>query len=475
MQSCAFYNKILFLFIITITTQGYSQLSKTHYIPPLTSAEFGNATPEEQYIYISTPSTSDISYTIKPVGQPTSSYITGNVSNTNAQELFLENGNGQLFIPSSLTSTIVKDRGYIIEAEAPIYVSVRMNAGGGAQAGALVSKGLSALGTTFRVGSYTNQNPQDNYLNFVSVMATEDNTQVTFSDLPAGLIIKNYSSTIPVSVDLNKGESYTIATNSSFSVANRDGLIGCLVSSDKDIVVNCGSANGSFHNGPSRDYGLDQIVGLNKVGKEYIFVKGDGENGWENILIVAHTNNTSISINGNASVATINAGDYYLIEGNEYNASGNMYVETSEPVFAYQGVGATNNEANQGLFFVPPLSCEARGNLDNIANIERIGFTTYNGGISVVTKVGATVTINNNSISSFSTIGPSIVDGNPNYVTYKVTGLFGNISVQSTDELYCAYFNFNGVATSGSFYSGFPSAPEINFDTQFQNSRKLYS
>ena len=31
--------------------------------------------------------------------------------------------------------------------------------------------------------------------------------------------------------------------------------------------------------------------------------------------------------------------------------------------------------------------------------------------------------------------------------------------------MYCAYFNQNGSASSGSFYSGFPSSPEINFDT----------
>ncbi|WP_158655312.1 T9SS type B sorting domain-containing protein [Flavivirga eckloniae] len=441
-------------------------MSKVHYIPPLTSAEFGNANPEVQYIYLSTPNTTDIPFTIKPVGQPPSNYITGIVSNTNPQRIFLDSGNGQLFIPSSQTSTVVNNRGYIIEAESTIYVSVRMNAGGGAQAGALVSKGLSALGTTFRVGSYTNENPQDNYLNFVSVMATEDNTQVTFSNLPAGIIIKNYSGTTPINTTLNKGESYTVATNSSSSVINRDGLIGCLVNSDKPIVVNCGSANGSFHNGGSRDYGLDQIVGLDKVGTEYIFVKGDGDNNWENILIVAHTDNTTISINGNAPIATINAGDYYLIEGNNYT-NGNMYVETSLPVFAYQGVGATSSEANQGMFFVPPLSCEARGNLDNIANIEDIGNTTYVGGITIVTKLGATVTINNTPITNFSTIGPNPVSGKTDYITYKVTGLSGNISVESSDELYCAYFNFNGAATSGSFYSGFPSAPEINFNAQF--------
>ncbi len=467
MQSSAFLKKIFLIFIMAISTQGYAQLSKTHYIPPLTSAEFGNANPGDQYIYLSTPSASDIPYTIMPIGQPVSNYITGNVSNANPRQIPLGSGNGQLFIPSPQTSTVVNNKGYIIEAEGTIYVSIRMNAGGGAQAGALVSKGLPALGTTFRVGSYTNENPQDNYLNFASVMATEDNTQVTFSDLPAGIIIKNYSGAIPVNTTLNKGESYTIATNSSSSVTNRDGLIGCLINSDKPIVVNCGSANGSFSNGGGRDYGIDQIVDVSKVGTEYIFVKGDGNDAWENILIVAHTDNTTVSINGSTPVATINAGDYYLIEGNNYNASGNMYVETSMPVFAYQGVGATTSEANQGLFFVPPLSCEARGKLDNIANIENIGNTNYNGGVTVVTKSGATVTINNTPISNFSTTGPNTVDGKPDYVTYKVVGLSGNISVESSDELYCAYFNFNGAATSGSFYSGFPSAPEINFDAQF--------
>ena len=42
-----------------------------------------------------------------------------------------------------------------------------MNAGGFAQAGALVSKGENALGTKFRIGTYDNKgNPQANYMNF---------------------------------------------------------------------------------------------------------------------------------------------------------------------------------------------------------------------------------------------------------------------------------------------------------------------
>ena len=462
-----YIKRLFFILIFFISSQVFSQLSKTHYIPPLTSSSFGNANPEDQYIYISTPSNSLVPYTIIPVGQPVANYITGTVSNNTPQVEFIGTGNGQLFVSSNSTSLVTNNKGYIIEAEAPIYISVRMNAGGGAQAGALVSKGLSALDTVFRIGSYTNENPQDNYLNFVSVMASEDGTQVTFDNLPSGLIIKNYTGTTPVSLILNEGESYTIATNSFDNVTNRDGLIGCLVTSDKPIVVNCGSANGSFDNGGGRDYGIDQIAGLSKVGKEYIFVRGGGNNEWENVLIVPHTYPTEIFINGSTFPITITAASRYaLIEGNSFNTNGNMYIRTSEDVFAYQGVGSTS-EANQGMFFVPPLSCETRGNIDNIANIDNIGGTNYSGGISIVTKVGANVTVNNLPLSNFSTIGPSSVDGKTDYVTYKVTGLVNNVSVQGDDELYVAYFNVNGAATSGSFYSGFPSNPEINFDAQF--------
>jgi hypothetical protein len=142
-----------------------------------------------------------------------------------------------------------------------------------------------------------------------------------------------------------------------------------------------------------------------------------------------------------------------------------MYVNTSKNVFAYQGVGGNgNNEPNQGMFFVPPLSCNNRGDLNSIANIQNIGPRVYNGGITIVTNRGSDVQVNGQPIANFAPAGPFDVDGNPDYVTYKVLGLNDNVSVLSTGELYCAYFNFNGVATSGSFYSGFPSPPEIDFN-----------
>lgn len=107
-----------------------------------------------------------------------------------------------------------------------------------------------------------------------------------------------------------------------------------------------------------------------------------------------------------------------VINLTQINANGNLLVETTKPVFAYQGISANNSEANQGLFFVPPLSCENRGKVDNIPNIETIGGVTFTGGITILTNKNATVNINSQPISNFATSGPFDVDGNAGYVTY---------------------------------------------------------
>ncbi|MFD2568062.1 IgGFc-binding protein, partial [Pseudotenacibaculum haliotis] len=452
---------MLFCFSLT-----YGQLSNKHYIPPLTSAESGNALPGLQYIYISTPSNQDISYSIKPLGQTPAGYIHGIVNNASPAEVFLGNSFGQLYINPSTTSTIYNNKGYIIEASEPIYASIRTRSSNDSQAAALVSKGELALGTTFRAGSFTNENASDNnYLSFISVLATQDNTAISFDDLPVGLTVKNYTGTFPIQVTLDEGETYVLAVDTGESNINKDGLIGALIESNYPIAVNTGSTSGSFSNTGGRDFGIDQIVDLSKVGNEYIFVKGSGSNRVENPLIVAHTDNTIININGVSNIATINAGEYYVIEGDNYSTDDNMYVSTSQPVFAYQGIGGLGNDHNQGFFFVPPLNCENRTNVNNIAHIEKIGAETYTGEVIIITNNGATVTINDSPINTYTVQGPFTVPGKTDYVTYKVTNLSGNIAVKSNQELYCAYINTNTDASSGSFYSGFPSPPQIDFST----------
>ena len=482
---------IFFIFLNTISVKA--QLSKVHYIPPITahSAPNSNAYPRDQYIYISTPSTLDVSYSIQPMGAPPSQYISGTVSNSTPDVQFIGSGATNFAIVNNelYGGRVLDNFGYIITADAPIYVAFRLrassrNGGTYPQAGALVSKGLSALGTSFRSGTYTSENPGfdnngANYLNFISVMATENNTSVVFDNLDKRLELLNITSplgtgTFSITINLDKGETYLISAEAEDSEFNEDGLIGVSINSDKPIAVNSGSANGSFHNGGGRDYGIDQIVGADKIGREYVFVKGNGGNGWENILIVADEDNTEIFINESTTpVGTlINAGDYYLIEGESYSlgSSGRtMYVNTSKNVYAWQGIGL-GSEANQGMFFVPPLSCQSQGEVNNIPLIEYIGSSLFGGYVTVVTNETATVTFSdaNNSNKSLDDVifsggvnvtGPETVDG-ANYKAYIIQNLRGNVSVESTEELYCAYYNQNGAATSGGFYSGFISPPE---------------
>ena len=397
--------KALYIFILLFTSISYSQLSKTHYIPPLTHAAEGNANAVDQWMYISTPSTSPVNVSILPVGG-TAQTIT--VQNNQPQKVQIStNGYSQLYVEANTTSQVMNNKGYIIDADKPIYVSVRVNAGGfegnddsSAQAGALVTKGLDGLGRTFRVGTFNSQSNSanfNNYLNFLSVMATEDNTTVNFTNnYTSGFVIENYSGQFPINnIQLNRGESYVIAlelkdtstaTTQDAVTRNRDGLIGTLIQSDKDIVVNSGSSNGSFHIGGARDYGIDQIVDLSRVGKEYILVRGDGSDGWENILVVGHEDGTEINIYGSSnSTQTINAGEYHLIEGDLFSSDDNMYISSNKDVFVYQGTGGSG-EANQEMFFVPPISCGSRGDVNNIPFIEEIGTKIFNGAVSIVSR-----------------------------------------------------------------------------------------
>lgn len=489
--------------------QGFGQFSKTHYIPPVTAHINSNTSlPQEQYLYISTPTTTSFNVKITPVGGVP---VNLTISNTTPIEYIIRektanenNFSGlfsQLITPSNTTGGKFSDLGYVIEAESQVYVSVRILAGTNyEQGGALVSKGLAGLGKTFRVGAFptliraSDQNDFingsatgkifDDFLSFVSVMATEDNTTVDFSGFAPGVSILNNT---PTSVNLNSGESYIVVLQSNEKVENFDGLIGVLVESTKPIAVNCGSFNGTNHDRKgSRDMGIDQIVPIERIGQEYIFVRARGNDDIEKPLIVAHQDNTDIFIDGGGvPVATLNAGDYYVVEGSLYGADGNIYVNTSKDAYAYQGIGGTTSAPNQGMFFVPPLNCKTPKIVDNIPFVKNVGqlgvidiyesdgvtikdtrdVSTFDAGLAIITQSGATVTVNGTNILSLGVpvVQQSVV-GNSNYESYFIENLpasIDNVSIVSTGQLYVASFGANSNAALGGYYSGFEFKPEI--------------
>lgn len=466
--------KLLFvLFVVFSSINCFSQFSKTHYIPPLSGSS--SVTSEDQFLYISTPNVNPINFRIIELG---GNVITGTVSRSTPYIHNVGFGNDtQLHVDASMANNVFNNKGYIVEADDLIYVSARVTAGSGNQAGELVSKGKASLGNRFRIGAITNlavTNYIDIHTTFISVLASENNTTVNFSDIRTGVQpINSSNGNSPFSIVLNSGESYVMAVQGPHN-PNRDGLIGSLVTSDKPIALNCGSFGGS--NAPGNlDLGFDQIVPAERINNnEYIFIKSTGIDMVETVLLVADLDNTEIYLGGATTpTTTINAGDYVVFDGSYFDGNGNLYISTSQKVFAYQTIGDNSavDQRNQEMFFVPPLSCQTPRIIDNIPSINFVGNRQFTGRVTIVTKTGAALNFIIDGVNytladlsmMINVVGPTTVLGNADYETYVITGLTGDVSVFSTEELYLAAYGTSGAATFGGFYSGFTFEPEISF------------
>ena len=197
--------KFLHLFLVLLFSLNcFAQFSKTHYIPPLSNADgmpIGN-----QYLYISCPSITPVNFVLKEIGGST---INATVSRDTPFVYDAASGTpNQLFIDQSSVNSIVSNKGYIVEADDVVYVSVRIDSANGFQAGAVVSKGLAALGTNFRIGGFINTltaTYSDIHYTFVSILATENNTTVNFSNIKVGAVLTNNAAAgnTPASIVLN--------------------------------------------------------------------------------------------------------------------------------------------------------------------------------------------------------------------------------------------------------------------------------
>ena len=287
--------KLFLIFFTFLSISCIAQFSKTHYIPPLSGSNLVPA--QEQYLYISTPSLTPVKVKINAIGVG----ITNATVSQNSPYVY-SIGFGtdtQLMASSGFLNATLSDKGFIIEAESLVYVAARVNAGNYNQAGSLVSKGLSALGKEFRIGAYTNTattNSSPARYTFLSILATENNTLIEFKDIKPGVTLINNAAVgnTPPSVTLNKGQSYVLATEDN-SIANKDGLIGALVKSNKPIAFNCGAFGGTNGNlNGNLDLGFDQIVPIENIRSKntnetkYIFVRGFGLDITERPLLVAH-------------------------------------------------------------------------------------------------------------------------------------------------------------------------------------------
>ncbi|MEM8928104.1 MAG: DUF11 domain-containing protein [Bacteroidota bacterium] len=469
--------QLFLLFILLSCSIGYAQLSDLHYLPPLRQGA-NNAAIRDQAIYLSTPETT--AFTVNAYqGTNTTPIATFSISNISPAVYTLADGNNNItLVDDSNTGVVLTSGGLRFEAPGGnnFYVNYRGNSN--SQGASLTSKGRVALGQNFKWGGVPNLGSENSKSNTLGIMATEDNTTITLSDYDpdcefrvgtnrAGITADSYT------ITLDENESFVFETyiGTSPTPAHERGWIGASIVSDKDIAISNGSMNYGRQAGSSnRDAGIDQPVPENRLGKEYVFVRGNGNsNGWTEFpLIIAIENNTQIFVNGSTTpIATLNDGDFFEIPSSNYssNAVGaNMYVETSKDVYAYQCMGGSTQAYTQGLNFVAPVNCLLPDTMDNIPNITDAAGITISGGVTIIaatTTPDANITVTDGS-GTVTLPASSPVAGTTDWKTFYIPNLTGNVSVQSTGPVAVGFFGFNGARGVAGYYSGFDTVPDID-------------
>ena len=454
------------LFLLLSFFISQAQLSNKHWLPPIHARQ--QSIVEDHHIYISTAETTPF---LVSVTYGSGQAVAGSpfLISKNSPKI-LQIGTSQpsrMFVSTTDLNVVESDKGLIIEGPEDFYVSFRMRSENHAET--IISKGRPGIGTEFRLGSLPN-GEDASPRNFVaSVMATENNTIITLSDYDAGVVFTTNNS--PLTADsqtftLNAGQSIVFSGYTD-TPENLEGFIGALLVSTKPVAVITGNAlagMSTFQAG--QDFTLDQIVGTDKIGNEYIFIRGNGNNGNELPLLIAHEDNTQIFINGNATaITTLNAGDYYLVPSSNYQGinNQNMYVVTSKPIYAYQILAGNTSFATSGLNFIPPLSCFFQNSV-YLPEINKIGNTPYEAELMLLTYASSTITINGNPVTALS----EPVLGNLEWVTYRINGYSGNVEITSTGPLAVGVFGYSEENLSGApgtvgyagYYSGFGSEPQ---------------
>ena len=337
-------------------------------------------------------------------------------------------------------------------------------------------KGHNALGLEFMIPS---QNYMDNKSALTpdarssfDIVATEDNTTITIT--PSNTIEVNH--TTPYTIILNKGETYS-ATAASRLAANH--LFGTFVTSDKPIAITI--KDDSVYLNSCYDLLGDQIIPIEKIGNEYIAIKG-ALTSKEGICVNSVYDNTEILVDG-ILVSTINKGQVYKFEISGV-AGTKSYIQTSEPAYVLQ---ITGFGCEGGMALLPAIKCTG----SNKVVFSRTN--TENFEIVLMTKSGSeadfTIISNNDTVVVDSTQFTSII-ALPDYVAAKFSFLTTDVQVgfqtqilNSTAKFHCGVIN--GGASTGCRYGYFSNyevdvtdndcvVTNINFETKNNSNFNIY-
>ena len=471
----------LVLLSLLCSSKLHAQLSDLHYLPPL-KQERNNIGFQGQAIYLSTPVVNPFTVNVYQ-GTNTTPVITITLSNASPYVYPLANGDNNItLVNEANTGVVISNSGLRFESVNGEKFYVNHRGAQSAQGSSLTSKGRAALGKRFRWGG----GPViqgDNTNATLGMMATEDGTTVQVFGYDPSIVFRRGSDNDAItddqlSITLNKGQSfvleYPIRNLSTYNSSKLyDEWMGASVVADKDIVVSLGNALYSPTRDGSRDIAIDQIIPENVLGNEYIFVRGYGSDSLEFGIIIATQNGTEIYVNDSLTpLATIDAGEYYLVPGSYYSGSGttrkgeNMFVRASKQVYAYQSTAGANNPANVDYNFIAPVNFLLDSEVDFIPSIQKVGpSSTIAGGVTIISAASTPdsdleVRVNGN-LQSLAGKRKS-VNGTDLWVTYFLDGLNGDVSVKSTNSIAVGFMGQSGVIGVSGYFSGFETIPSID-------------
>ena len=440
-----------------------AQLSTIHYVPPLYGRDEGIL--HRHFILVSNPNASNTANVIIRDGSG-EVLFEKEVSNQATFKAFLGEGaaaNG-IIDTDQLNTIIRREDNLIVESDIPVYVQIRHTVSQvfddlpDRHLHGLItsSKGDWAVGSRFRTGfgfssnsSLDNNVTPDGRSDFISVMATEDNTTVTFSEMNNRVNLGGGVPT-PNSIDvlLSAGESFTIAHFPDTDASNLS-LNGTLVTGSNPIVVNCGSwaLDHSPHDEPDRsqrEIAAEQIIPMERLGTEYVVMNVDGVELAEKVIIVGDQDNTNYFLHGsNIPAGTLDAGEFVVLDKDEFTAQGNLYIETSAPTPVYQTTGLEHFSV--GYTIVTPLKCW--GTQNTIIPRMDDDFVLEESRINIVAAVGTNV-----SVSGADLAPPEAILGLPEYETYRATPLVTDDITITADQNVQVLTSYRSVARGAATY-----------------------
>ncbi len=274
--------RLIFLFLF-MGFLSYGQLSDLHYLPPLKQGQ-NNGAIQQHAVHLSTPETTPFTVNVYrgTNATPIGTYV---ISNTSPAVYNLPNGDNNItLVDNANTGIVLTNSGLRFEAPGGNNFYVNYRGRSASQAASLTSKGRAAIGTRFKWGGVPNLGQHVSKSNTLGIMATEDNTTIDLFGYDPGCEFRVGSNRAGITADtyqivLDANESFVFETyiGTTPTLAHQEGWIGASIVADKDIVISNGSLNFGRQAGASnRDAGIDQPVPEDRLGSDYVFVRGNG-------------------------------------------------------------------------------------------------------------------------------------------------------------------------------------------------------